>query len=364
MSLKLNRTLLALSLSAILTACGGSSGGGGGNDDVLDEIVVTQNPTPVANPLVPTPQPDPTPQPEPMPQPEPAPEPEPTPQPEPEPIPQPDPEPIPQPEPPPEPEPTPQPEPEPQTIVPDGFITDVSSGDTQARFLAGPPPQPTGNLAALPFNSDVLTIISGGSSTLDLTWDNPYFRVYISSDDQGFFFLDLPQATNESPLLLSFSTIQLDGDTEEISLQIEQTDGAISEPTIIPVTTLAVGTGEVQVSVSWDQPVDLDLALVEPDGELIFWNNTNSNNGGMLDLDSNPACTIDGVNNENISYEGSTPPSGNYTVIVDLFAACGVVDPINYTVTVRANGNVQTFTGTYTVDGPSDEREITVFSVP
>lgn len=57
---------------------------------------------------------------------------------------------------------------------------------------------------------------------------------------------------------------------------------------------------------------------------------------GELDIDSNPACNIDGIRNENVFY--IKPEPGTYTVKVDLFARCESVLGVNgakYSVTVK-----------------------------
>jgi hypothetical protein len=121
---------------------------------------------------------------------------------------------------------------------------------------------------------------------------------------------------------------------------------------VVPVALTSVGTGKLQVSVTWDAPSDVDLHLVEPGGEEIYYGNDVSAAGGTLDLDSNPACSIDGVNNENITYGAKEPPSGTYTVRLDYYDGCAV-SASNYVVTVTVRGSTQTFTGTFT--GPGDE---------
>jgi hypothetical protein len=46
-----------------------------------------------------------------------------------------------------------------------------------------------------------------------------------------------------------------------------------------------------------------------------------------LDFDSNGNCTIDGRRQENVVFPtGSTPPSGEYTVLVDAASLCGQFD--------------------------------------
>jgi hypothetical protein len=117
--------------------------------------------------------------------------------------------------------------------------------------------------------------------------------------------------------------------------------GLVSEVFELPVSIIEVGTGKLQVSLSWDQPNDVDLHLVEPDGEEIYYGTDYSSNGGVLDLDSNPGCSIDGVQNENITYsDESTVEAGTYIVRVDLYDGCNVAAQTNYIVTARLNGEL------------------------
>ena len=104
-----------------------------------------------------------------------------------------------------------------------------------------------------------------------------------------------------------------------------------------------VGAGVVQVSLSWNTPTDVDLHVREASGTDIYWGHRTSSSGGVLDLDSNAACSIDGVNNENVTWP-TTPPSGNYQVRVDFWSDCGGL-AADYTATVRACGEVQTVSG-------------------
>jgi hypothetical protein len=108
-------------------------------------------------------------------------------------------------------------------------------------------------------------------------------------------------------------------------------------------------TGDVQVSVSWDAPTDVDLHVVDPFGEEIYYGNSASSSGGQLDVDSNPACSIDGRQIENIRW-GSRAPGGTYTVRVDYWAGCNAART-NYLVTVKNGPSTQTFSGFFTGDG-------------
>jgi hypothetical protein len=108
-------------------------------------------------------------------------------------------------------------------------------------------------------------------------------------------------------------------------------------------------TGDVQVSVSWDAPSDVDLHVVDPFGEDIYYGNSVSSSGGQLDVDSNPACAIDGRQIENIRW-GSRAPGGTYTVRVDYWAGCEVART-NYLVTVKNGSATTTYSGFFTGSG-------------
>jgi len=132
------------------------------------------------------------------------------------------------------------------------------------------------------------------------------------------------------------------------------------------VQALNVGTGAVQVSISWNVDSDVDLHVVDPNGEEIYFGHPESASGGELDLDSNPDCDIDGKRNENITWKDAAP-SGTYIVRVSLWDSCGA-SPSNYVVTVRVAGQpTRTFTGTLEGDGDQGAAgagvEVTTFDV-
>lgn len=116
------------------------------------------------------------------------------------------------------------------------------------------------------------------------------------------------------------------------------------------VLVFAVGvSGDVQISVSWDAPSDVDLHVVEPSGEELYYGHSSSATGGQLDVDSNAGCAIDGRQIENIRWPSA--PGGSYTVRVDYWDSCGV-GSTNYLVTLRRGASAQTIPGSFT--GPGD----------
>lgn len=111
-----------------------------------------------------------------------------------------------------------------------------------------------------------------------------------------------------------------------------------------------VPTGELVVSLEWDTQADVDLLVTDPEGIQIGPKDINSyeppppgeppdppdawQQGGILDLDSNSGCVIDGIRRENAVWT-QPPPSGHYVVHVALTRPCGE-ERASFRVTVRS----------------------------
>jgi uncharacterized protein YfaP (DUF2135 family) len=128
----------------------------------------------------------------------------------------------------------------------------------------------------------------------------------------------------------------------------------------------SVGTGDIQVSVSWDEDSDVDLHVIDPMGDEVFFASKVVPSGGTLDLDSNSGCDLDNVRNENITW-GTAPP-GMYTVLVEYSDSCDA-EATSYVVTVHRKGHdAETFTGQLTgtgdLGGAGNGVLVTTFTVP
>lgn len=140
--------------------------------------------------------------------------------------------------------------------------------------------------------------------------------------------------------------------------QLIDAAGNVSNTLSTVVNTQQVGTGSLQFSISWDAPTDVDLWVYEPSGERIYFGNRNSNTGGQLDLDSNAGCTLDNVNNENITWPNATPPAGEYSVTANHWSSCGG-NQSNYVVTINNCGSTESYTGTLVGNQTDDVATIT-----
>ena len=115
----------------------------------------------------------------------------------------------------------------------------------------------------------------------------------------------------------------------------------------VQVTT--VGTGDVQISVTWNSAADVDLHLVEPNGNEIYYGNPRSSTGENWIL-LERRCGSDGPRAENIRFLSGRAPTGSYTVRVDHWSNCDA-SSTNYVVRVINGTSSQTFTGTFTGGG-------------
>jgi hypothetical protein len=76
-------------------------------------------------------------------------------------------------------------------------------------------------------------------------------------------------------------------------------------------------SGEVQISLAWDDFNDLDLHLFCPSGERIYFNNKKSDCGGLLDVDMN-VRPVSNTPVENVVWKGDAP-LGTYKVGVHFY---------------------------------------------
>lgn len=251
----------------------------------------------------------------------------------------------------------------PSKITIGDYIGAIAAGATVAVRHSGSPPAAGAGPTVTVTGSG--TVITGGSSQVTVAGSAQFTDVYVVVDGvDGYYQLTLPgPVTNQDLLLTLGQRIPVQAFNLSYGLGASGTTGVYQT---VPITVVQVGTGEVQVSVSWNVESDVDLHVVEPGGEEIYYGHTASATGGTLDLDSNAGCSIDGVKNENITWANA--PSGTYTVRVDYWDSCGETQS-DYVVTVQRKGHpAQTFTGSATgtgdQGGSGSGTEITTFTFP
>lgn len=102
--------------------------------------------------------------------------------------------------------------------------------------------------------------------------------------------------------------------------------------------------GVLQIGLSWDTPsTDIDLWVIDPSGEKIYYAHSTSASGGYLDRDD-----TDGFGPENV-YWSENIPQGEYTIKVHYFGGSGIT---NYTIKLSNGlGFSESYTGILNLSG-------------
>lgn len=221
---------------------------------------------------------------------------------------------------------------------------------SNATYHEGEMPAPHGSASERPSITTIQGthyVVPGGANTVSIIGDDAQGdinKVYVGVQGvDGYFSVNYGTTKATDTLMLTIylnDTIQLDSFT--IVFELGDNAGNISEPTSLPVHQAEVQRGKLEVALSWDRYNDLDLHVVQPDSEEIYYGNPRSTEGGYLDLDSNPACFIDSINIEHVYYpDTAVILPGTYIVRVDFYAQCDNDSSVtHYTVTARYNGEL------------------------
>ena len=197
------------------------------------------------------------------------------------------------------------------------------------------------------------SVTNGGTFTISVTipgaTGDQDFVVAVTGDS-GHFTTTATATDGVFNIDISLNA-EVDVETVNVSVAPVDDDGDVGEYADIDFQLVETGTGDVKITLAFDQSTDLDLYVVEPavgDEEpfQISFSNKVSPSGGTLDLDSNPSCNVDGTNIENIFWPTDSAPKGQYLIGVDYYQACVDVT-VNYTVTITIGDEVQTIPGSF-----------------
>lgn len=105
-------------------------------------------------------------------------------------------------------------------------------------------------------------------------------------------------------------------------------------------------SGDVEITLTWNNLNDLDLHCIDPNGVQVYYGSRSSPaTEGKLDVDRNMAPPYTTRPVEHIYWPRGRAPVGRYHVYVDHYARHGGADPTAYQVTVKEYGHVYHYSG-------------------
>ena len=158
-------------------------------------------------------------------------------------------------------------------------------------------------------------------------------------------FTGTSNASGNITLPVGLPTNVLEGNFR-INFCVYDRSGRVSQQVSNGISVLRLGTGALQISLSWDTATDQDLHVTDPSGKLIYWSSKYSSTGGQLDRDD-----LDGYGPENIFWTENAP-DGTYKVQVHDYDYTST--PNNYVVTVNTPTGGKTYLG-QTVRGSKND---------
>jgi hypothetical protein len=203
------------------------------------------------------------------------------------------------------------------------------------------------------------TALSGGSTSITVTSSEELEELYLQIEgEEGYYRWELEPEDQISSnpfiyqIVLEFNQSLGEGDEGDSPTFIvsgKTKRGEVVEPVEEKLIVKQVGSGALQISLSWDMEDDVDLYVFTPSGEKLFWNYPKSFDGkGELDVDANGGCDIDMplINSENIYFKAPLD-DGDYKVVAHLYAKCAraKVDGARYNVTANVKGKFVNFGG-------------------
>ncbi|MEP6572945.1 MAG: hypothetical protein ABJD11_09620 [Gemmatimonadota bacterium] len=237
------------------------------------------------------------------------------------------------------------------------YISRVTDATGTIVATLHPEDAPSPNGGPVSTVAGIKAMVNGGSSQQTIAGSPDFTSVIVAIPGvHGYYELTLPASSPQTGVVLG---AQNDLPNMNLTMTYAVTaGGAVGTYVTQPMQVIHVGTGDVQVSVSWSDSSDVDLHVVDPNGEEIYYGHRTSVSKGSLDLDSNAGCSRDASggfkSNENIVWPASQGVAGTYIVRLDHWSACGATAPVDYVVTVNTRtGGAQVFSGTFNGAGDS-----------
>lgn len=134
------------------------------------------------------------------------------------------------------------------------------------------------------------------------------------------------------------SPTMLPGDDDEIIKRLED---------------YQAGSGDLQVSLIWNDASDLDLHIFTPQGEHVYFSNKTDSGGGYLDIDMNAEGTDCCAPIENYFVVQGEHAKGHYKVYVNYYNDFGTPSTEHYKVRLKVGKTVKILNGSLEYESKS-----------
>jgi hypothetical protein len=199
-----------------------------------------------------------------------------------------------------------------------------------AQFTPGAMPGDGAGPKVLNLDVSLFTVQPGATGQPLLgTLDTTATAVAVALDgDRGWwsFLAGVPDVN--APTLPTFTTEMSFARTiapgpQTLVVRAVDANGQFGPQSTLPlmVQSATAPDARLVVTLTWAGTADLDLHVVEPDGSELWSDSPATPSGGMLDIDSNSQCVVDGADREQATWK--MPSAGHYIVRVDTFSLCG-----------------------------------------
>lgn len=207
----------------------------------------------------------------------------------------------------------------------------------------------TDEIQGLSINNQAM---SGGMNLISIVSQEAYktFFVGVSGVDGHYIYSPSEQSGSSAyhsyTIPVMYSTTY-DSDITMI-ISAEKITGEITKATEATVEFVESKTGDLDIKLVFSNEKDVDLHLIMPSGREIYYGNRGGNvtleDGSVitygLDHDSNAACSIDGLNNENIYVPAELIENGTYTVRVNMWSNCDPTIATSWSIVARYKGEL------------------------
>lgn len=252
-----------------------------------------------------------------------------------------------------------------------------------ATYRSGDQPEGNGALDGVQCNDRAL---AGGMNFISISSDEEYDMFYVSVEGVDGYLEYAPVAEDDTraghaytyliPIMYSSEL----GSNITMVVSARNMAGAYTASVRKSIQFVESMEGDLAINLTFENEKDIDLHLYCPNGMHIYFGNRGGEvydaNGNYLgefglDHDSNPACSIDALNNENIVIPEAFVMNGEYKVVVNMYENCNRYISTDWFIVTRYKGNIiptlsgkNPMRGTYPAGAPDDEfTEVMTFRI-